>query len=202
MIAKLQGVVDTIEPEWIVLMVGGVGYRVFVPMSTAHRLAPQEPATLYIFTHVREDAILLYGFHDRSQQRAFESLLTVTGVGPKLALAVTSHLTVDQLVRAVQGGDTRTLTRVPGIGRKTAERLVLELKDRFKSWSTEEPSDAEVAPSSGAPNSLEEDVIAALVQLGYPDEASRSAARSVVESGEEPSLEAMLRSALRRLQSI
>src|SRR5690554_3957905 len=132
MIAKLQGIVDSVDPEGVILLVGGVGYRVFVPTPTAHRLVPQEQATLHIFTHVREDAILLYGFHDRAQQRAFEALLTVTGVGPKLALAVTSQLTVDQLVRAVQGGDIRTLTKVPGIGRKTAERMVLELKDRFK----------------------------------------------------------------------
>lgn len=202
MIAKLQGVVDTIEDGWLILMVGGVGYRVFVPASTAQRLTVQEQATLHIHTHVREDAILLYGFHGRREQRAFETLLTVTGVGPKLALAVMSHLSVDQLVLAVQNGDSRTLTKVPGVGRKTAERLLLELKDRFASWTVVESDPGPDKVPEVTTSGVAEDAIAALEQLGYSAEESRTAVLNVLEQGVEMSVEETLRAALRRLQSV
>ncbi|NLN29048.1 MAG: Holliday junction branch migration protein RuvA [Firmicutes bacterium] len=201
MIAKLQGVVDALEGDSVVLMVGGVGYRVFVPASTANRLTVQEPATLHIYTHVREDAILLYGFHGKKEQQAFELLLTVSGVGPKLALTVLSNLTVDQLARAVRTGDSRMLTRVPGVGRKTAERLLLELKDRFSSWQLPELEADRSVPAS-APSGAAEDAIAALVQLGYGSEESRTAVLAVLEQEGEMSVEETLRAALRRLQSV
>lgn len=202
MIAKLHGVVDSMEADSLVLMVGGVGYRVFVPTSTAHRLTVQEEATLNIYTHVREDAILLYGFHGKNEQRAFEILLTVTGIGPKLALSVLSHLSVEQLVRAVRGRDSRTLTQVPGVGRKTAERMLLELKDRFESWPVADAvAETEALPETSTSGAID-DAIAALVQLGYAPETSRAAVASVSEGGGNMSVEEILRAALRRLQSV
>lgn len=202
MIGKLYGRVDTIEPGWIILMVGGVGYRLLVPGPTASRLAIDEEATLYVYTHVRDDAIHLYGFHDRTQQQVFEMLLSVSGIGPKLALAILSQLTVSQFVQALQAGEVRVLTQVPGVGRKTAERLLLELKDRFKSWETDAPEQGESEGSNPVGADIESDVIEALIQLGYSADKSRSAVTAVLQEESELSLEEALRAALRRLQSL
>lgn len=201
MIAKLQGKVDTIEAEWLILMVGGVGYRLFVPASTSSKLSVDQDATLFVYTHVREDAILLYGFHDRQQKQVFEILLTVSSVGPKLALAVLSQLSTGQLVEAVMQADVRMLTRVSGVGRKTAERLILELKDRFKAWQVE-PSDEPEPSEAVTPTGILGDVTSALVQLGYNTDHAQSTVQAVLADQPGASIEEALRAALRRLQSV
>ncbi|GDX83294.1 Holliday junction ATP-dependent DNA helicase RuvA [Deltaproteobacteria bacterium] len=159
MIARLRGEVVERGPGWLVVDVGGVGYEVLVPVRVAE--ATRESVTLSVYTAVREDAITLYGFATTDEKAAFESLIGVSGIGPKLGLACLSGLTVDALARAINGGDVRTLSAVPGIGKKTAERLILELKGKLSGGVLAAGTVA--TPATRADDSLP----LALAQLGY-----------------------------------
>lgn len=198
MIGRLRGTLAEKHPPFLILDVGGVGYEVEVPMTTLYRLpSVGEPLTLHTHLVVREDAQLLYGFAEKREREFFRELIRLNGVGPKLALALMSGLEVDELVRCVQAGDTSTLVKVPGVGKKTAERLLVELKDRFKAWETLPGMTALVIePSSVSPvSSAESDALSALISLGYkPQEASRAVA-AVKEDG--LSSEEMIRRALK-----
>jgi Holliday junction DNA helicase RuvA len=177
-IGRLRGTLAEKQPPHLIVDVNGLGYELEVPMSTLYRLpALGEPVTLHTHLVVREDAQLLYGFFERRERELFRELIRLNGVGPKLALALMSGLEVDELVRCVQAQDTSTLVKVPGVGKKTAERLLVELKDRFKAWETVPEMAGLVLPSampSLAP-SAENDAVSALIALGYkPQEASRA----------------------------
>lgn len=155
---------------------GGVGYELLISVSTYTELGNTgAPVSLHVHTHVREDALQLFGFKEPTEKRLFEKLLTISGIGPKLAITVLSGISAERLVGAIRGGDHATLTKVPGIGKKTAERVVLELKDKLDDLVgftlAAEPS----KPSLGA---VAEDVMSALLNLGY----SRPAAQKAVES--------------------
>jgi len=197
-IGRLRGTLAEKHPPFLILDVGGVGYEVEVPMTTLYRLPlVGEPLTLHTHLVVREDAQLLYGFAEKREREFFRELIRLNGVGPKLALALMSGLEVDELVRCVQAGDTSTLVKVPGVGKKTAERLLVELKDRFKAWETLPGMTALVIePSSvSSVSSAESDALSALISLGYkPQEASRAVA-AVKEDG--LSSEEMIRRALK-----
>lgn len=135
MIGRLRGTLAEKQPPHLILDVNGLGYELEVPMTTLYRLpSVGEPITLHTHLVVREDAQLLYGFIGKRDRDFFRELIRLNGVGPKLALALMSSLEVDELVRAVSAQDTSALTKVPGVGKKTAERLLVELKDRFKAW--------------------------------------------------------------------
>ncbi|PAV49344.1 Holliday junction branch migration protein RuvA [Pseudomonas sp. HAR-UPW-AIA-41] len=198
MIGRLRGTLAEKHPPFLILDVGGVGYEVEVPMTTLYRLpSVGEPLTLHTHLVVREDAQLLYGFAEKREREFFRELIRLNGVGPKLALALMSGLEVDELVRCVQAGDTSTLVKVPGVGKKTAERLLVELKDRFKAWETlPGMTGLVIEPSSVSPvSSAESDALSALISLGYkPQEASRAVA-AVKEDG--LSSEEMIRRALK-----
>lgn len=198
MIGRLRGTLAEKHPPFLILDVGGVGYEVEVPMTTLYRLpSVGEPLTLHTHLVVREDAQLLYGFAEKREREFFRELIRLNGVGPKLALALMSGLEVDELVRCVQAGDTSTLVKVPGVGKKTAERLLVELKDRFKAWETlPGMTSLVIEPSSVSPvSSAESDALSALISLGYkPQEASRAVA-AVKEDG--LSSEEMIRRALK-----
>ena len=198
MIGRLRGTLAEKHPPFLILDVGGVGYEVEVPMTTLYRLpSVGEPLTLHTHLVVREDAHLLYGFFEKRERELFRELIRLNGVGPKLALALMSGLEVDELVRCVQAGDTSTLVKVPGVGKKTAERLLVELKDRFKAWETlPGMTGLVIEPSSVSPvSSAESDALSALISLGYkPQEASRAVA-AVKEDG--LSSEEMIRRALK-----
>ena len=179
MIGRLRGSLAEKQPPHLVLDVNGVGYEVEVPMTTLYRL-PHVGETVTLHTHlvVREDAHLLYGFYEKRERELFRELIRLNGVGPKLALALMSGLEVDELVRCVQAQDTSALTRIPGVGKKTAERLLVELKDRFKAW---ESLPGTLPLVSNGPNqaepvaSAESDAVSALISLGYkPQEASKA----------------------------
>ncbi|WP_440057693.1 Holliday junction branch migration protein RuvA [Pseudomonas fragariae (ex Marin et al. 2024)] len=179
MIGRLRGSLVEKQPPHLVLDVNGVGYEVEVPMTTLYRL-PHVGETVTLHTHlvVREDAHLLYGFYEKRERELFRELIRLNGVGPKLALALMSGLEVDELVRCVQAQDTSALTRIPGVGKKTAERLLVELKDRFKAW---EALPGTFTLVSNGPNqaepvaSAESDAVSALISLGYkPQEASKA----------------------------
>jgi holliday junction DNA helicase RuvA len=173
MIAHLTGVLREKTMEIIVLDVNGVGYEVFVPLTTLSQLPVEgERISLFIHTVVREDAITLFGFGTARERAAFRLLISVSGVGPKLGMAILS-IAADDLVRAISAGDLTRLTSIPGIGRKTAERLVLELKDKIGKTFTVPASSAE-APGEG-----EDDLVSALVNLGYKEPAAKAAAKRV-----------------------
>ncbi|MEB0043133.1 MULTISPECIES: Holliday junction branch migration protein RuvA [unclassified Pseudomonas] len=179
MIGRLRGFLVEKQPPHLVLDVNGVGYELEVPMSTLYRLPHLgEPVTLHTHLVVREDAHLLYGFFEKRERELFRELIRLNGVGPKLALALMSGLEVDELVRCVQAQDTSALTRIPGVGKKTAERLLVELKDRFKAWESVPGSFTLVSNGpTAAPQvaSAESDAVSALISLGYkPQEASKA----------------------------
>ena len=174
MIGRLRGVLAHKSPPTLMVEVGGVGYELDAPMSTFYELPPVGQAvTLYTHLVVREDAHLLYGFSRESQRRLFRALLKVNGVGPRVALAVLSGLSDQEFRRCVANEDIARLTRVPGIGRKTAERLVVELRDKLgdEIKAGERPG----APSPEAPADPVSEAISAMIALGYkPQEASRA----------------------------
>ena len=181
MIGRLRGTLAEKQPPHLIVDINGLGYELEVPMTTLYRLpAVGETVTLHTHLIVREDAHLLYGFHEKRERELFRELIRLNGVGPKLALALMSGLEVDELVRCVQAQDTSALVKVPGVGKKTAERLLVELKDRFKAWETV-PSMFQMVPNGPTPvptvSTAEADAVSALVSLGYkPQEASRAVA--------------------------
>ncbi|CDF82749.1 Holliday junction branch migration protein RuvA [Pseudomonas sp. QL9] len=186
MIGRLRGTLAEKQPPHLILDVNGVGYELEVPMTTLYRLPSLgEPVTLHTHLVVREDAHLLYGFAEKRERELFRELIRLNGVGPKLALALMSGLEVDELVRCVQAQDTSTLVKIPGVGKKTAERLLVELKDRFKAWENI-PSIAPLVTEPklvAAVSSAEADAVSALIALGFkPQEASRAVA-AIEEKG-------------------
>ena len=162
MIARLVGMLVDRRPGRVVVDVGGVGYDLAVPLSTYYDLGdPGGRVELHVHTHVREDAIQLFGFRTVREKELFARLISVTGIGPKIAIAVLSGLGPDELVRAVRQRDVGTLSKVPGIGRKTAERVVLELADRL------EPPIRDAAGAAQGGDPVRADLVSALVNLGY-----------------------------------
>jgi Holliday junction DNA helicase RuvA len=195
MIGRLRGTLVRKEPPALLVDVGGVGYELEAPMTTFYDL-PAVGDTVLLHTHlvVREDAHLLYGFGRESQRRQFRELLKVNGIGPRVALAVLSGLTEDQLVRCIAAEDVARLIQVPGIGRKTAERLIVELRDKLLSETSAAPAISSAAPVER--DSVGE-AVSALIALGYkPQEASR-AVRGAPNRG--LSTEEIIRQALRAM---
>jgi len=175
--------------------VGGVGYRVTIPLSTFYRIGePGAEVTLLTHTHVREDVLALFGFLTAAEQALFERLIAVSGVGPRLAISILSGIEAPDLVAALRSSDVPRLTRIPGVGRKTAERLVVELKDKMQGLAAAE----EPAPS-GPAATAKEDVVSALLHLGYSrPEAERGVERALKDGG-EGRFEDLLRRTLRIL---
>lgn len=198
MIGRLRGTLAEKQPPHVIVDINGLGYELEVPMTTLYRLpSVGEPLTLHTHLVVREDAHLLYGFFEKRERELFRELIRLNGVGPKLALALMSGLEVDELVRCVQAQDTSVLVKIPGVGKKTAERLLVELKDRFKAWEIVPGMSPLVTEPRGgnAVSSAENDAVSALISLGYkPQEASR-AVSAIKEDG--LSSEDMIRRALK-----
>ena len=197
MIARLSGLVAEKTPSRLVVDVAGVGYDVQVPLSTFYVLGDAGAAvTLRIHTHVREEAIALYGFVTRLEQDLFERLIAINGIGPKLALAVLSGIEPADLIRAVRTQDVARLTGIPGVGKKTAERIGLELKDRLPaSLPGAEPSPAVAAPG----DQLRDDLLSALVNLGYQRPTAEKAVEKVLQGQPEARFESALKDVLRTL---
>ncbi len=194
MIARLTGTLLEKNPGLLVLDVAGVGYEVTIPLGTFRVVGePGARVELHVHTHVREDTLALYGFATRLEKELFVRLLAVSGVGPKTAVALLSGLGAEPLVEAVRRRDIRRLSGAPGIGRKTAERIALDLADRLESLATEERRDA-------APGGMKEDLVSALVNLGYNARAASEAATGALDGAPaEPPFEDLLRRALRTL---
>ena len=193
MIGSLRGKLIEKRPNLVLLDVGGVGYQVLIPLSTFTSLgALHAEATLLVHTHVREDQLALYGFLTSREKQCFELLISASGVGPSLALKILSGMGLDELVPAIRKGDLAQLVRIPGVGRKTAERIVLELRDKLAAVDV---------PEVGKPatrSQLESDVASALVNLGYDERAVESAmAKSRGTMGND--FESLLRASLQLL---
>lgn len=193
MIAHLRGRLLSKTPNQAIVECGGVGYEATISVATFSALPTEGAETsLHIFTHVREDQIALFGFAETREKRLFEKLLTITGIGPKLAITVLSGIAADRLVTAIRSQDHATLTRIPGIGKKTAERVVLELKDKL--------DDLAAAPPTGGVHygAAGEDALSALVNLGYARPAAERALEAAIkkDTGVTNDFEALFRAAM------
>jgi Holliday junction DNA helicase RuvA len=194
MIAHLRGKLLAKHPNQAIVETGGVGYDVIISVPTFSGLpTPGGEVALHIHTHVREDQISLYGFMRPEEKRLFEKLITVSGIGPKLAITILSGMAADEMTGAIRGNDVARLTRIPGIGKKTAERMILELRDKLPVAS---PGEAAAIPTLSA---VEEDVLSALVNLGYQRPAAEKIVAASAKSGKAESFDAMFREALSAL---
>ncbi len=199
MIAALTGRLVTKTPTQVVLDVQGVGYEVHTPLSTFYALPEtQQTFHLHVYTHLREDSIQLFGFASPEEKQAFVLLTSVSGIGPKLALSVLSTLTVADLLSAIRSGDLDKLATVPGVGKKSAGRIALELKDKAERFGVSHM--AQVEPRSSADAQPHDDAISALVNLGYkPAEVKEVIKRLQRPDRSQDSLELLIRDALREL---
>lgn len=198
MIAQLRGIILEKQPPLLILDVNGVGYEIDAPMSTFYRL-PDLNQEVTLLTHfvVREDAHHLFGFFTREERQLFRTLLKVNGVGPKLALTILSSIDPDEFVRCVTSNDTGSLVRIPGVGKKTAERLIIEIRDKLAAWQSHSTVELNLLPTSHSRNQIIQDAVSALIALGYkPQEASRAVSK--VDDGSLTS-EEIIRRALREM---
>lgn len=204
MIGRLNGILVEKQPPEILLEVSGVGYEVQMPMTCFYDL-PKVGENAIVYTHfvVREDAQLLFGFNNKVERALFRELLKANGVGPKLGLAILSGMSAQQFVSCVNNEDSTTLVKLPGVGKKTAERLVLEMKDRLKNWGndlfTPFSDSAVIEPFSDAtiPNNAADDAVSALVSLGYKLPQAQKAVKSV--SKPDMSTEVLIKESLKSM---
>jgi len=198
MIAYLSGILLTKHPNQLIIDVNGVGYEVTIPLSTFYETGEiGSPVQLQVYTHVREDIISLFGFKSVREKSLFEHLISVSGIGPKLGIIILSGMSSEELIPAIREGNLAKLTSIPGVGKKTAERLVVELRDklsRFEALST-------AISAGGAPLSqAQDDVLSALVNLGYPKNMAEKALENILSTNSaEQGFENLLKSVLQSL---
>ena len=199
MIARISGILIQKSVTHCVVDVHGTGYRIIVPLSTFYELPKEDqPVVLHVHTHVREDAISLYGFHTREEREVFQMMISVSGIGPKLAVNILSGIAAGELVRAVTEEDLKRLTGIPGVGKKTAERMILELKEKAAKLGRDDVTVCTVAVKTG--DQVKEDALSALVNLGYKGSAVKDVVDRIMRKAPEtPSLDQLLKQALRTL---
>jgi len=199
MISHLSGTLFEKSTQSIIIDVGGVGYEVFVPLSTFYALPEHhEPVSLYIHTHVREDALVLFGFSTKLEKSLFLMLVSVSGIGPKLSVNILSGMGAEELLQAIASGDADRLRAIPGIGKKTAERIALELKDRAAKFS----GDSEMPPmqtKEAQTQRQDEDTLSALINLGYSVKMARAAIVKAKSRVTDKTLEALIKESLKIL---
>ena len=196
MIAQISGKLAQKQPGEVVIDVGGVGYLIFIPLNVFYRLPDLgAPISLQIHTHVREDALQLFGFHDLSEKQVFLLLTGVSGIGPRLALNILSGIPAEELVRALRNGDQVRLVSIPGVGKKTAERMIVELKDKFATF-TPATSDSTAKPEASSQKM--HDAVSALINLGYKKPEIEKTVRDVLKN-DALSLEDVLRETLQQM---
>lgn len=189
MIASLRGRLLEKHPNFVIIDAGGVGYAVTVPVSTfSHIGGIGEEVRLLIYTHVREDTLALYGFAGGREKELFEKLITISGIGPRLAVTILSGLPTDELLDAIRVGDAKRLTRIPGVGRKTGERIALELREKLESLDTDERPEG-VSLS----DAMQQDVVSTLINLGCNRAAADKAVRKAVTEGVAVEFELLFR---------
>ncbi len=192
MIAKVRGILDHKAPGEVIVDVGGVGYQLFTALSVFYRLPEVgQPVTLLVYTHVREDALQLFGFYDPAEKQAFMLLTGVSGIGPRLALNILSGMAAGELLDALRDGDVARLVSIPGVGKRLADRMIVELRDRIEALP-------DAAPEAAAAPGIRGDALSALVNLGYRRADAERAVRQVLGNGASE-LETVLKEALRLL---
>ena len=195
MIAQIRGTLAHKLPGEVIVDVGGVGYQVFIPLNVFYRLPDVgEAISLYIHTHLREDALQLFGFEAAAEKQVFLFLNSVSGIGPKLAVNILSGIPADELVRAVKDGDQPRLISIPGVGRKLAERMIVELRDKF----TTLPSRPSEVVARSDDSQLTSDAVSALVNLGYRKAEVEKNVRDMIQTGKR-TLEDVLKEVLRKM---
>jgi Holliday junction DNA helicase RuvA len=202
MIAFLSGKLLAKHPGVVILDVQGVGYEVSIPLSTFYELGEVEAdVQLHIYTHVREDALQLFGFRTRRERELFMQLISVSGVGAKMAIAMLSAMSTDEIILAVRTENLAKLTAIPGIGRKTAERLVIELRDKVMKMLAPETEAAALsdAKEKQAVDLVYDDALSALLNLGYQRAAAEKALKTAANEGTEITVQKLLRKSLQRL---
>lgn len=204
MIAHLSGTLLSKQPNSVIVDVGGVGYEVNIPVSTFYDLEePGSNVQLRIYTHVREETLQLYGFKTARERELFMRLISVSGIGPKLGITLLSGMSADEMIASIRTNNLARLTLIPGVGKKTAERLVMELRDRVASLSTDLEKELGETTAAGAPlvteDSLRSDVLSALLNLGYQRTSAEKAVTAALDEGGEISMELILRRSLRKL---
>jgi Holliday junction DNA helicase RuvA len=204
MIAHLSGTLLSKQATSVILDVGGVGYEVTIPLSTFYEMEDAgSKVQLRIYTHVREDALQLYGFKTTRERELFLRLISVSGIGPKLGITLLSGMSADEMIASIRTNNLARLTLIPGVGRKTAERLVVELRDKIAALSSVELEDelgAKPVPSeTPTADAVRADALSALVNLGYQKSAAEKSVTAAVSEGGEITVESILRRSLRRL---
>jgi Holliday junction DNA helicase RuvA len=200
MIGWLRGRVLRKSLPTVIVDVSGVGYELDVPLRTYEDLPPEgETAELEVLTVFRGEELELYGFSSLTERTLFKVLIGISGIGPRLGLSMVSSLTAEELQEAIRTGSTAPLERVPGIGRKTAQRLLVELTDRLPSFGAEQAVGDVAGPAATGASGIEGDALSALVNLGYREVDAREAVRRALAAQEEPELGQVIREALRRL---
>ena len=205
MIAHLSGTLLSKQATSAIVDVGGVGYEVAIPLSTFYELGDLgSPVQLRVYTHVREDAIQLYGFKTARERELFLQLISVNGVGPGLAIKLLSGMNADEMIASIRTNNLVRLVAIPGVGRKTAERLVVDLRDKIAALSSpaleeEFAAQAAAAGASSSPDAMRDDAISALANLGYQKTAAEKAVKTAIDEGGELSVEMILRRSLRSL---
>lgn len=203
MIAHLSGTLLAKQATSVILDVGGVGYEVTIPVTTFYDMEDAGALiSLRIYTHVREDALQLFGFKTARERELFMLLISVTGIGPKSGIAMLSGLNAAEIITAIRTNNLARLTSIPGVGRKTAERLVIELRDRMTALSSPALDEDLAVPEAGAPpseDSLREDALSALANLGYQKAAAEKAVTQALAEGGDLSLDLLLRRSFRFL---
>jgi Holliday junction DNA helicase RuvA len=201
MIAYLKGKLLEKEANTVIIETNGVGYDITIPLSTFYELGEAgEDIELRIYTYVREDSLQLFGFRTLRERSLFLKLITVSGIGPKLAITMLSGMSADEIIVAVRTDNLARLTSIPGVGKKTAERLVIELRDKLNEISS--ASVEERAAASNAPTSVDavyDDALSALINLGYQRNAAEKALKQAVQDGTEMSVQKLLRKSLQLL---
>ena len=203
MIAHLSGTLLAKHATSVIVDVGGVGYEVTIPVTTFYDLGEtNSPVRLQIYTHVREEALQLFGFRTLRERELFTLLISVSGIGPKSAVAMLSGMSADEIVTAIRQSNYARITSIPGVGRKTAERLVIELRDKMAALSSpalEEQIAAGGPTAAQSEDALREDTLAALLQLGFPKPAAEKVINGAMQEGGDLSVETLLRRSLRQL---
>ena len=208
MIAHLSGILLSKQATSVILDVNGVGYEITIPVSTFYDLEePGSTVQLRIYTHVREDALQLFGFKTARERELFLRLISVSGIGPKLGITLLSGMSADEMIASIRTNNLARLTLIPGVGRKTAERLVVELRDKVASLSSPEiEEELGAKTAAGAPilteDSMRADVLSALLNLGYQRSSAEKAVTSAVDEGGDISVELILRRSLRKLAKV
>lgn len=207
MIAHLSGTLLSKQPNSVILDVGGVGYEVNIPVSTFYDLEEEGSSVkLRIYTHVREDTLQLFGFKTTRERELFLKVISVSGIGPSLGIKLLSGMTADEMIASIRTNNLAKLTLIPGIGRKTAERLVMELRDKVATLSSTELEEAlgtkEPGPQVSTEDSMRADVLSALLNLGYQRSSAEKAVNAAVDEGGDISVELILRRSLRKLAKV